>query len=158
MASIVTGKQLLKASDHIFVWGLVVPHTVRQVQWGSKLITSCPNTIKYMSHFQRNHLVIQDCLQYRGCCAAEKNASKTLLGYFETFLSSSQETSTSLIEAVYHIPYTYVSQRTDICRLEHYIMLKCINVGHFGIVLKKLSSKIILKYEIGKFKNISMYF
>jgi hypothetical protein len=35
-----------------------------------------------------------------------------LLRFIETFLSPSQETSASLIEAVYYIPYTYVSQTT----------------------------------------------
>jgi hypothetical protein len=61
---------------------------------------------------QLYHLFSQDFLQYGGCCAAENSASKTMLRFFETFVSPSQGTSTSLFDAVHYIPYTYASQAT----------------------------------------------
>jgi hypothetical protein len=81
MASIVARKQLLKATDtdHIFfrrLVQLVVPYSLTS----SAKVNIDDIVPEYNQLYaapckacQCNHLVFQDCLQYKGCCAADKS-------------------------------------------------------------------------------------
>jgi hypothetical protein len=72
-------KQLLDASGHILSWELVALYNPK-----SSVKTDLADIVPEYNQVhttpckacQRNNLASQDCLQYKGCCAAEKSASK----------------------------------------------------------------------------------